>query len=83
MMPPMRRDIADELLRGAAVAADEVPHGRVRRALPIELHARQQHAFGEHVGHVDDHPLLRKSQVDPVDLRDEPMILGDMAECGE
>lgn len=29
------------------------------------------------------HPLLRKSQVDPTDLKKEPLILGDMSEWGE
>lgn len=29
------------------------------------------------------HPLLRKSQIEPKDLKDESLILGDMAEWGE
>ncbi len=29
------------------------------------------------------HPLLRRSQVEPGDLADQPLILGDMAEWGE
>ncbi|CAB4751512.1 unannotated protein [freshwater metagenome] len=44
-----RPDVADDLLGGAAVVLDDLPHDGFGLAGPVEVHRRQVHALGEHV----------------------------------